>query len=363
MMHKNRLLLTGVMMVFLIILTGCFQGEQTLDELDAPPENAEAVDNKDSVLENDEDIDEEIDEENNQDIVQETVARQLYLVDSNGMLVAQTLELPAPESKEVATQVLEYLVKEGPVTPILPNGFQAVLPEGTEILGLNLQEDGTLIVDVSEEFKNYEANEELTLLEAMTYTLTQFENINKIKLWINGDPQDEMPVNNTPIGEGYSRTNGINIIKTDTIDLINSQAVTMYYPAEFNENRYFIPITRHVERVDDELFSSMVDALIDGPGYDINALHVFNTETSLLSPPKLKNGILELTFSEDILKDIDKAIISDEVMETLVRTFTEQVAVESIEVKVKNIKELLNENEEPYNEPVTTEIFIPVGKM
>lgn len=363
-MHKKGLLLTGAMVFMFIMLTGCFQGEQTLDELDAPPENAEAVDNADSIIEDDEsELSEDMDEENNQDIVQETVARQLYLVDANGMLVAQTLELPAPESKEVATQVLEYLVKEGPVTPILPNGFQAVLPEGTEILGLNLQEDGTLIVDVSEDFKNYEAKEELTLLEAMTYTLTQFENINKIKLWINGDPQEEMPVNGTPIGGGYSRTNGINIIKSDTIDLINSQAVTMYYPAEFNKNRYFIPVTRHVERVNDELFSSMVEALIDGPGYDINALHVFNTETSLLNPPKLKDGVLELTFSKDILQDIDKSIISDEVMETLVRTFTEQIAVESIEVKVENVNNLLNENGEPYNEPVTTNTFIPVSKM
>src|SRR5690625_3051703 len=100
------------------------------------------------------------------------------------MVAAQTLELPISDNKEVATQVLTYLIKGGPVTPILPNGFQAVLPEGTEILGLSLQEDGTLIVDVSEEFEDYEAEDELKILQAMTYTLTQFDSVDRIKLWI-----------------------------------------------------------------------------------------------------------------------------------------------------------------------------------
>src|SRR5699024_11667572 len=46
----------------------------------------------------------------------ETAARQLYLIDVNGMVVPQTLELPNIDSNEVAKQVLEYLVKDGPVT-------------------------------------------------------------------------------------------------------------------------------------------------------------------------------------------------------------------------------------------------------
>src|SRR5690606_31953708 len=93
---------------------------------------------------------------------EETVVRELYLLDASGMVVPQTLELPRTES--AAKQAAEYLVIDGPVTELLPNGFQAVLPAGTEILGVNLEEDGTLIVDVSEDFKNYEAEDELKIL-------------------------------------------------------------------------------------------------------------------------------------------------------------------------------------------------------
>src|SRR5699024_896019 len=135
------------------ILTGCFEGEQSLKEID-PPQDQNSINEPEenaSLTENNDEKGGE--DENSQENVTETVPRQLYLMDVNGMIAEQTLELPKLESKEVATQVLNYLIKGGPVTSILPNGFQAVLPEGTEILGLNLQEDGTIIVDVSEEFK------------------------------------------------------------------------------------------------------------------------------------------------------------------------------------------------------------------
>src|SRR5699024_11176395 len=92
-----------------------------------------------------------------------------------------------------------------------PNGFQAVLPAETEIIGVNLDDEGTLTVDVSEEFTGYDASEELQILQAMTHTLIQFDSVERIKLWINGEVQTEMPVGGTPISEGYSKSNGINI--------------------------------------------------------------------------------------------------------------------------------------------------------
>lgn len=344
------------------MLTGCFKGEQSLEEIDIP-QDAEAVDQKGQNSSNAVDEMDESDGESEDEEVIETIARQLYLVDANGLVVAQTLELPKSDDKGVANQVLSYLIKGGPVTPILPNGFQAVLPEGTEIIGLNLQEDGTLIVDVSEEFEEYEAEDELKILQAMTYTLTQFDSVDRIKLWINGYPQDEMPVNGTPIESGYSRVNGINLMATETMDLMKSQAVTMYYPSEYNDNRYYIPITQHVEMNNQDIFAPIVHTLLSGPDYHLNAIHVFNTKTSLIHQPTLENGVLTLVFNQEILKDTDNAVISDEVIETLVRTLTEHPRVNAIEIKVENVDQLVNENGEAYSEPVTRDILVNKEKL
>ncbi|MGM8213299.1 GerMN domain-containing protein [Virgibacillus sp. W0430] len=359
-MKRRIRVLLCLFTALIILLSGCFKGEQSMEEIDVPKATG-TVNKKESEPINDDAID--AGQELNEEQVTETAPRQLYLLDANGMVAAQTLELPQLESKEVATQVLSYLVKDGPVSSILPNGFEAVLPAGTEVLGLNLKEDGTLIVDLSKEFANYKAEDELKVLQAMTFTLTQFDNVERLKLRINGEDQTEMPVNGTPISEGYSRANGINIIHSDTVDLLNSEAVTMYYPAEYNNNRYFVPVTQYVEGKNEEKLNSIVNRLLKGSMYDTNVLHVFNSKTSLIHEPTLKNGTLELIFNEGILKDKEKRVIADEVVETLVRTLTEQQEVEAIDIKVENIDALVNENGEVYNEPVTNKTFPTTKKL
>ncbi|MFD1039555.1 GerMN domain-containing protein [Virgibacillus byunsanensis] len=355
-MQKRGIVYLSLLMSLSVILAGCFQGEQSVEELD-PPQDAEAVNNQEDATN---ESDTEADEEN---MESETVARQLFLVDANGMVAPQTLELPSMDSKEVAEQALQYLVKDGPVTQLLPNGFQAILPAGTEVLGLSLQEDGVVIVDVSSEFENYEAKDELKVLQSMTYTLTQFDSVDRVQLRINGQPQEEMPVNGTPIADGYSRANGINLVETDTVDLLDSKAVTLYYPTEYNENQYFVPVTQYLEVDNNDLYSSIVQALLKGPGYQVNATHVFNTEVSLANDPTLNGGVMELVFSQEILQDMEKGTISDEVMETLVLTLTEQQAVEAVQVKVEDVEQLFNENGEVYNEPVTKNSFTPMDKL
>ncbi|MEW9675445.1 GerMN domain-containing protein [Lentibacillus sp. L22] len=365
MQKRGILLMTGIMSMS-IILSGCFKGEQSINEEMDPPkgQGAEQVDNLDNHSAKDEATDKKAEKGKKEEATDQTVKRQLYLLDANGMVAPQTVELPKADSMEVATQALEYLVKDGPVANVLPNGFQAVLPSGTEIKGLDLKDDGTLVVDVSKEFENYQADDELKILEAMTYTVTQFDGVDKMKLEINGYPQTEMPVNGTPIGDGYSRTNGINLTQTDTVDLIDSKAVTMYYPTEYNNTKYFVPVTQHVAAdKSEDVFGAIVQALVNGPGYKVNAKQVFNSDTTLAAKPSLHDGVLDIKFNQDILENKDKTTISDDVIETLVRTLTEQKGVKAVNVKVEDVDKLFNENGEPYTEPVTEDMVTKTKEL
>lgn len=344
----------------LMLLTGCFQGEQSLPDMDPPP-NAEAVDKTEDGTETTGEGETESESETDTEAA-ETVERQLFLLDSNGLVAPQTVELPVLESKEVALQALEYLVSDGPVTSLLPNGFRAVLPAGTEVLGVSIEE-GIMTVDLSEEFKEYAPEDEVKILEAMTFTLTQFDSVERVKLQIEGQDQSTMPVNGTPIANGYSRANGINLVQSDTVDLINSEAVTMYFPAEHDDTRYFVPVTQYVEAENGDIHQAIVDALIEGPAYETNLIQVFDDQTMLLDSPKLDSGILELVFSQDVLKDTENGVIADEVMETLVRTLTEQESIEAINVRVDNVEQIANESGDVYTEPVTRDSFSPSEKL
>lgn len=340
------------MLLCLFLFSGCFKKDSSLNSMNEP-KDANLVDQLENVHEN----------ENNDAETKETVERELYLLDVNGMVVPQKLELPVPETKEVATQVLEYLVKDGPVSNILPNGFQAVLPEGTEVQSVNLQEDGTITIDLSEEFMEYKAEQEKKILESITYTLTQFDNIKQIQLLVDGNELNEMPVDGTPIDKGYSRSNGINVTQSNTIDFIASNPVTLYYPAEYNDHRYYVPVTQYVQDEEENLYHAIIETLIDGPNYDVNVTDVFNDQTSLVEEPTLSDGVLQLMFNEHILTDTENAIISDEVMETLTRTLTEQHAVKAIHVEVENIDAIMNEEGKTYDDPVTADHFETPEKM
>lgn len=337
------------------LLTGClFEGEQSLEKMDTPEEAVTSTPDPSSDEPQPEGDGEEAetgtDAENAEDeATSGTVSRELYLMDANGMVAPQTLELPV--SEEVATQALEYMVKDGPVTNLLPNGFEAVLPAGTEILGLNTQEDGTLVVDVSEEFKNYEAKDEEKILQAMTYTLTQFDNVKRIKLWINGHEQAVMPVDGTPISKGVSRSDGINHHVGVQTDIMNSEAVTVYFPAQNGEQVYQVPVTTRVEKGSDE-YASMVQALLEGPEVGSALMNPFHEGAEMVNS-KLKNGVLSVSFNENILTGADEPSLSDAALASLVMSLTDLADVESVEVHVDGTEQVMNEAGQPLAEPVS----------
>lgn len=359
-MRKRAALLCGSLVTSVALLSGCvFQGEQSLEEMDKPKQEnveGEAAATEESV---------NVGQTDNTDVIKvETVARQLYLLDENGMVVPQTVPLPKPETNDVAKQVLQYLVKGGPVTDFLPSGFQAVLPAGTEVNGLDLLDDGTLVVDVSKDFIEYRPEDEIKILESMTYTLTQFENVDRIKLQINGYDTDVMPVNNTPLSSGYSRANGINLETGDVADISNSRSVTVYYPAQHDDQFYYVPVTKRVEGSSESDYATIIETLVNGPGYKGDLLNVFNDGVQLTEEPTVEDGVLSLTFNENVLSNFeDQSIISKKVMDSLVLSLTERDDVEAVSVKVKDFEEIYDEEGNAFTKPVTRPEMVNTGRF
>lgn len=354
-MKIRGVLLVSFLLFVTFLVAGCFQGEQTLEEIDVPEE----VIFEDE--ENEADLDEQQDElEDELDESEATVAREIYLIDADGLVVPQELNLPKTESAALTT--LEYMVQDGPVTPMLPNGFQAVLPVDTEVLGMNLQEDGTLIIDLSEEFTQYKAEEEVKILEAMTNTMTQFDKVERIKLWVNGEELEEMPVKGTPISSGYSPKQGINVFVDGKPNIQASKAVTVFYPKQNQDQIYYVPVTQYFSN-DDQLYEKIIEAVMGAPIFGVEATKVFNEAANLVEQPELKEGVLQLVFNEDILKDKEEAVIADEVMETLVKSLTSLEDVEAVELKVEDQARVVNEEGKVYDRPVTIQELQNKEKM
>src|SRR5690625_3948993 len=89
-MHISGIARWGLVVIFICILTGCVKGEQSLEEIDVP-QDAEAVDldlTEDDSPEEDGKVEEDEESKEYEEEIIETIARQLYLVDANGMVAA-----------------------------------------------------------------------------------------------------------------------------------------------------------------------------------------------------------------------------------------------------------------------------------
>ncbi|MDR6122162.1 germination protein M [Bacillus sp. SLBN-46] len=349
MMSKNKAKIIGLtVLTSTVLLSGCgLLGTETQKKIDPPKTVVENKTSKETTAAK---------KENAENVVK----TELYLIDKNGYVVPQTLALPKTSS--VAKQALEYLVANGPVSELLPNDFRAVLPEDTE-LSVDINKEGVATVNFSKEFKNYQPEDEMKILQSVTWTLTQFNNVKSVKLKMNGHDLTEMPVNGTPISENLSRATGINYDTTDVVDITNTKPVTVYYIGGEEGSYYYVPVTRRVSASETNNIVAVVNELIKGPSEKSNLVSEFMSDVKLLEAPKYEDGKVTLNFNENIYGSFKEKVISQNLLDALVLSLTEQTGVEKVAVQVKGKAELKNDKGKKLTEPVTRPEKVNTGSF
>ncbi|WAA11611.1 GerMN domain-containing protein [Fervidibacillus halotolerans] len=329
-----------VFLLFPLILSGCF-GLSGKEEID-PPETVN-YEEEIGLEENEGQLEENESEQST------SVQTELYLIDKNGYVVPKTFSLPITES--VAKQALEYLVEGGPITNLLPDDFRAVLPAGTE-MSIDIK-DGIATIDFSKEFKEYAPEDELRILQSVTWTMTQFETVDAVKLQINGTEITEMPVNKTPIQPLLSRKSGINFQNEPVVDVTNTYPITVYYVAQTDENYYYVPVTKRISNKREDKARAIIEELIKGPDMKSELFTLLMPDVQLLEDPIMNDGVVTVNFNENILGSYDKKLITSPVLDTIVLSLTEEEGIESVSVQVKGETNLVTQEGEPLTLPVS----------
>ncbi|WKB36795.1 GerMN domain-containing protein [Terrilactibacillus sp. S3-3] len=179
----------------------------------------------------------------------------------------------------------------------MPNGFSAVLPAGTTVKSVDLHSDGTLVANFSKDLLDYKASEEQAILQSITWTLTQFKDIKRVQIEIDGKRQVRMPIDNTEIGSGLTRSDGINTNLGNVVDVAGSESVTLYYLSVNKGHEYYVPVTTRIKTGGGDDLTNVVNALIIGPTHD-GLTSTFGSDVALLAKPVIKNGIVTLNFNE-----------------------------------------------------------------
>jgi germination protein M len=347
MLHRPWIRAAAITGVIVLMTTGCsLLGTGEKNQIDPPQAEAEAEAQTTSGAVT-------------IDMTKAQAQMTVYVKDAKGFVAPISLALPKTQSP--ARTTLEYMVQDGPGKNLLPAGFEALLPKGTLIKGVNiLAEKKLAVVDFSKEFLNYNPQDERKILEAITWTLTGFPAVEKVQLWVEGKALKEMPNGKTPLDQPVGRTMGINIEKSEDAEFGQSTPVTLYFLNQNDQNyKYYVPVTRMVKRTDD-VATAVVQQLIKGPDPKRGLSPVIDAATEVHGVKKSDN-LITVDFSDKLLGSDQKA--SSDALQSVILSLTENTGIGKVQIMVDgNVKDV-STDEQNYSKPVSRPAHINPVKL
>jgi germination protein M len=178
-----------------------------------------------------------------------TRAMTLYFMDRNGYVVPMLEKIPATVG--IAKEALSYMVSGGPGDALIKGtGLHGALPAGTVVNGVSIA-NGVATVDFSKNVLNYQtAKQGQGIVDAVVWTLTEFPDIKKVQLEVNGQILPTMPVSGTPVNEPISRDAGINLQIGGDVNPSDATRLVLYFEGSSEDDsfHYLVPVTREIPK-------------------------------------------------------------------------------------------------------------------
>ena len=262
------------------------------------------------------------------------ILKTVYLLDQNDY-VARSKIVSNKKDLEVidkAKELLDVLIIDSKSESLVPNGFKQIIPSDTKILGIKF-EDGLLKVNFSKEILDVSLEYEEKMIESIIYTLTSIDEVKKIIIYVDGDILSKLPKSNINLPSTLDRNYGVNKdFKLTKVD--NYQKVTVYYINKFNDNYYYVPVTKYLNDDRDKI-KIIVDELSSSYVYNTNLMSFLNNNTKLLSS-SLEGDILNLTFNKYLFNNIEDKDILEEVIYTISLSMADNFDIKEVNFIVED---------------------------
>lgn len=279
----------------------------------------------------------------------------VFLEDGNGLLAPVSLSLPKSKDSSALKNSLMALVSKGEYASSVPEGFQGVLPAGTEVKHITIDKSNLAIVEFNSEFNNYDPLEERKILEAITWTLTGQDDIKSVQLWVDGKKLTEMPLQGTPLDRPLTRTMGINLPKQGPL-LMNSSAVTVYFSTTSPDGiQYYVPVTRFVPAGQEQLTAAL-NELIAGPESGNGLEMVMTQGTKLDSVDAGQNGVVTVSLTDDMFTD-GKGVPA-EMLESVVLTVAQNSDDSLVQIRLNGKESITDTDNVDYSKPVSAPEYL-----
>jgi len=257
----------------------------------------------------------------------------IYLLDSNDMIARTKIDSCNCEGIDKAKDLVEGLIIDGKKHNKIPNGFRPIIPSGTSIKDIML-ENNILTINFSKDLLEINKEYEEKMIESLIYTLTSIEGIDKVIIKVEGEGLNKLPISGKILPTYLDKSYGINKVY-DITTIKDIDSYTLYYVNSYNDNSYYVPVTKYINNDSQDKIKIIIEQLSSAPIHETNLMSFLNSNTKLLDY-KLEEGKLALNFTEDILSDITTNNILEEVIYTISLTMSDNYDVNEIVFLVEN---------------------------
>ena len=251
----------------------------------------------------------------------------IYLLDSYDNVSRTVLSVNMQDEITKSKDLIDGLTIGGKKQDKLPNGFKGLLPSETKLLDISLT-DGILKLNFSKEFNNVKEEYEEKLVEALTYTLTSIDGVDKIEIYVEGSKLEYLPNSKKKLPDKLDKSYGIN--KQYEMTILNDiDSYTVYYVMNYNDATYYTPVTKYVNNNNQDKVKVIIDELATSLSYESNLMSYLNSNVKLLDY-EIIDDTVKLEFNDLILSDITNNLILEEVIYTIGLSLCDELDVTEV---------------------------------
>lgn len=259
----------------------------------------------------------------------------IYLLDKNDYVALTSITTCDCNILDKSKDLLNGLIIDGAKSAIIPNGFRSIIPTGTSILDVKL-DNKVLTVNFSKELLDISSEYEEAMIESIVYTLTSIEGIDKVNIQVEGKELTKLPHSKKNIPTSLDKSYGINKVY-DINNTKDINSITLYYVNSYNDNKYYVPVTKYINNDSQDKIKVIIEQLSNSLTYESNLMSYLSDSAKLLDY-EIDDKTIKLNFNNMILSDISSNNILEEVVYTIGYSINEVVDVDEVVFYVNNEK-------------------------
>ena len=194
-------------------------------------------------------------------------------------------------------------------------GLYPVISKDLEVQSVNLK-DHVLTVSFNDQLV---ANQDaMDILEALTYVMTDYDDVERVNLQINEKNVSYIPNSTIPLSS-LTKSLGLNNFEETSAFLHQTVPVMVYHQKTIEQYSYYVPTTMRVD--ENEPLTKQVQTILS---YVQSKIHLLDA--------KLDNGVLTVDLDSNILLDNEK--IDQTLGDLIVLSLSSLKDVKDVEIKI-----------------------------